>query len=130
MHTWKPSQAAFHSYEEVDGGRGPRRSVRRVLNGEGRLTPERDFTWNGERYRANVTRVAPDHPVTQSEHAHLLTPAYAKESGYAVLTFLERVRGRKGQRRADTFPKRPKVSRHDYWTLGAKTSTEQTWRLS
>jgi hypothetical protein len=125
MSTWTPAQTAFVSYEEVAGPRGRSRSVRRIIEGQGKLTPERDFTWRGNVYRAGITRVAPDADVARSEFAHLLTPAFAKEDGPPVIDFLERVRGRKEQCRPSILPQRNSAkSPHDYWRLGPPR-----WRL-
>jgi hypothetical protein len=82
---------------EIAVSRGRRRNV---MGGEGMLTPKSNFTWGGELYEAGRTRVTPDHPVTASNFAGLLKPAYAKESSHEVLRFLERrVAERKGTRR-------------------------------
>jgi hypothetical protein len=66
------------------------RRRRNVIGGEGMLTPERTFTWDGIVFKAKVTRVAPDHPVTATKFVDLLKPAYDKESSPEVLRFLER----------------------------------------
>jgi hypothetical protein len=95
-------------YHEVSGP--SRCGRRRVLAGEGMLTPTRDFTWRGERFRARVTRVSPDHEVAKSRHAQLLTPAYAKESGHEVLRFLERICGERSGHRG----------RREPWRLGPR----------
>jgi hypothetical protein len=121
----KSSNAAFLTFQEVSGPRERSRSVRRIIEGEGKLTPSTTFVWRGDTYEAGTCRVTPDHEVTRSEFAHLLVPAYAKESGHAVLDFLETTRGRRGQRRASIFPKRnSRQSPHDYWRLGPPR-----WRL-
>jgi hypothetical protein len=118
----KSSQMAFTTYQEVSGPRRRGRTTRRVMAGEGMLRPSQSFTFQGERYNPATTRVSVDHPVCQSPHADLLVPAYEKESGHAVLEFLERTRGRKGQRRAK--------SPHDYWKLDRKDpDTRPSWRL-
>jgi hypothetical protein len=62
------------------------------------LAVRESFVWRGERYQAGVTRVAPEHPVTSSQHASKLGPAYERERGFDVLRFLERTRG-KGRKR-------------------------------
>jgi hypothetical protein len=111
-----------YAQTEKAASRG-RRSKRRVAEGQGMLTPERTFTWRGDVYGAGITRVAPDADVARSEYAHLLTPAFAKEDGLPIIEFLERVRGRKEQRRASIVPNRNK-SPHDYWRLGPPS-----WRL-
>jgi hypothetical protein len=68
------SAKAFAAHAEA--GRG----MRRVIEGEGMLTPGRPFTWRGERLEPNRDRVAPDHEVCYSQFAHLLRPAYEKEA--------------------------------------------------
>jgi hypothetical protein len=105
-----------------------RRTKRRVAEGQGMLTPSRTFTWRGETYKAGVSRVAPDAGVASSEFAHLLTPAYEKEDGHAILEWLERNRGRKqGQRRATTGRGH---SPHDFWRLDSKDAdSDPSWRL-
>jgi hypothetical protein len=64
---------------------------RKVVAGEGMLVVRKSFTWQGERYKAGVTRVSPQHAVCDSEYADLLKPAYERESSPAVLRFLERL---------------------------------------
>lgn len=91
------------------------RARRRRLAGEGMLVVRRSFTWRGEPYKAGVTRVTPDHPVCQSEHAGLLQPARKNEASPAVLRFM--------RRRAEGT--RPAYRRADYWRLGP-----EAWRLS
>ena len=107
---------SFTTYQEVtvDGRAGRRR----VVAGEGMLVVQKSFTWQGERYRAGITRVSPDHPVCQSEHADLLKPAYERESSPAVLRFLER---RLAQR---SRPARRRLG-GESWRLRAR----QSWRL-
>jgi hypothetical protein len=107
---------SFTTYQEVtiDGRAGRRR----VVAGEGMLVVQKSFTWQGERYRAGITRVSPDHPVCQSEYADLLEPAYERESSPAVLRFLERrlaERSRPARRRPGG----------ESWRLRAR----QSWRL-
>ncbi len=85
MSSWNSKHAAFNTYLEAGRGR------RRVLSGEGMLTPSRPFTWNGQHFEPDRARVVPDHPVAFSEYAHLLRPAYDKEAGMPVRRFLERV---------------------------------------
>jgi hypothetical protein len=122
MNTWNGEQAAFHAYEEVAGPRGRRNGVRNVAGGEGTLTPDRTFVWNGVTYTAGITRVAPDHPVTQSEYAVHLVPAYDREASWPIVQFLERqLRERSRERRGFVFPKR---SRETSWRLGSPC-----WRL-
>jgi hypothetical protein len=107
---------SFTTYQEVTAeGRAGRRNV---VAGEGTLVVQKNFTWQGERYRAGITRVSPDHPVCDSEYAALLKPAYERESSPAVLRFLER-------RLAD--PSRPARRRPggESWRL----SPRQSWRL-
>jgi transcriptional regulator with XRE-family HTH domain len=77
---------------------GPRPGGRRVLAGEGMLEVRETFIWRGETFKAGLTRVHPDHEVCFSEHAGKLGPAYDKESGHAVLAFLERTRSGRRQR--------------------------------
>jgi hypothetical protein len=116
--TWNGDQAAFHSYEEVAGPRG-RRAPRDVAGGEGTLTPDRTFVWQGVTYTKNVTRVAPDHPVTRTEHAVHLVPTYAREASWPIIQFLERqLRERSGERRGRVFPKRSR-STSTSWRLGS-----------
>jgi len=82
------------------------------------LTPTRSFTWRGETFKAGTTRVAPDHPVAGSEHAHLLEPAYGKESGNEILRFLERMAATPAGRPTVRKPwhvERPKPSKR--WRL-------------
>src|SRR6476619_4660907 len=83
-HRPNPSLSSSHEFS------GPRRS-RRVIAGEGMLTPVRDFTWRGDRWVASRDQVAPDHEVVQ-EHPERFTACYAKESDPGVLAFLERKR--------------------------------------
>ena len=83
------SDLAFGSWDEISG---PGRVLfRRILAGEGMLTPVKDFTWRGDRWLADRDHVVPDHEVVR-EHPELFTPAYAKERSIAVLRFLERKR--------------------------------------
>jgi hypothetical protein len=94
---------------------GPRRS-RRVIAGQGMVTPVADFTWRGERWVADRDHVVPDHEVVQ-EHPERFTPCYVKEDGVEVLAFLERRRAlrerepwRLGPARAKR-PTQPKLAR-------------------
>src|SRR5215207_5714255 len=109
----------MNSYDETAASRG--RRTKRILAGEGMLTPSQTFVWRGDTYTAGQTRVAVDHEVTRSEFAHLLTPAYEKEAGLRIIEFLERVRGRKGQRRGSILPQRDCLSS---WSKGSAP-----WRL-
>jgi hypothetical protein len=125
MNKWTSGQAAFHSYQEVHGPPGRRRSRRNIAEGEGMLVAERDFTFQGERYRAGVSRVAPDAAIAQSEYARWLVPAYSKEAGLPVLQWLERqLHQRTGGRRCRT------TSGRDYWRLSDRPSSSQGWRLT
>jgi hypothetical protein len=107
---------SFTPYQEITAdGRAGRRNV---VAGEGMLVVRKSFTWQGERYQAGVTRVSPDHPVCDSEHADLLKPAYERESSPTVLRFLERrlaERSRPARRRPGG----------ESWRL----SPRQSWRL-
>jgi hypothetical protein len=98
----------------VDGRAGRRR----VVAGEGMLVVRKSFTWQGERYRAGITRVSPDHPVCDSEHADLLKPAYERESSPTVLRFLERRLAEQSR------PARRRLG-GESWRLHAR----QSWRL-
>jgi hypothetical protein len=90
------------------GTMGRRR--RNVIAGEGMLTPERTFTWDGIVFKAKVTRIAPDHPVAESEFADWLRPAYDKDATVEVMRFLERrLAERTATRREDGRP---------HWWLG------------
>ena len=107
---------SFTTYQEVtvDGRAGRRK----VVAGEGMLVVQKSFTCQGERYRAGITRVSPDHPVCDSKHAALLKPAYERDSSPAVLRFLERrlaERSRPARRRPGG----------ESWRL----RTRQSWRL-
>jgi hypothetical protein len=81
------SHPAFRSSHEFSG---PRRT-RRVIAGEGMVTPVQDFTWRGDQWIANRDHVVPEHEVVQ-EHPERFTPCYPKESSPGVLAFLERKR--------------------------------------
>jgi hypothetical protein len=118
----KERTMSFTTYQEVatDG-----RARRRKLAGEGMLMVQKSFTWRGERYKAGVTRVSPDHPVCDSQHGNLLTPAYDRESSPAVLRFLER-------RIAQQSPPAAWGRRGEFWRLGGKSwrlPARQSWRL-
>ena len=90
------------------------RRRRNVLAGEGMLTPQRTFTWDGIVFKAKVTRVAPDHPVVQSEFADLLKPAYDKDATPEVMRFLQR---RLATRTARDIAPGSQADR-PYWWLG------------
>jgi hypothetical protein len=110
---------SFTSYQEVAADRAGRRNV---VAGEGMLVVRKSFTWQGERFKADVTRVSPHHPVCDSEHADLLEPAYERESSPAVLRFLERrlaERSRPAGRRRGGEPWR---LGGEYWRLSARQS--------
>jgi hypothetical protein len=96
------------------------------MAGEGMLRPSQSFTFQGERFNPATTRVSVDHPVCRSPHADLLVPAYEKESGHAILQFLE---GRKrGQQRRATTGRG--YSPREHWRIDDKDSdTQSTWRL-
>jgi hypothetical protein len=96
------------------------RRRRNVIGGEGMLTPERTFTWDGIVFKAKVTRVAPDHPVAESEFADLLRPAYAKDATPQVMRFLERrLAARTGARPRGGREGAPgKPGDRPYWWLG------------
>jgi hypothetical protein len=102
--------------ETADGRRGYR-----VTRGEGMLTPSRDFTWRGERFRAGFERVAPDHPVARSELARLLEPAYEREASPPVAQFLER---QIAHARAE-HPRRPRLPGKRL----PPTPARRSWRL-
>ena len=115
---------SFTTYQEVtvDGRAGRRK----VVAGEGMLVVQKSFTWQGERYRAGITRVSPDHPVCDSEYAELLKPAYERESSPVVLRFLERQLAQ----RSRPAHRRPSGEllwrlRGESWRLPAR----QSWRL-
>jgi hypothetical protein len=113
---------SFTTYQEVPvNGRDGRR---KVIAGEGMLVAQKGFTWQGERYKAGVTRVSPDHAVCDSEHADLLKPAYERECSPVVLRFLERrlaERSRPARRRPGG----------EHWRLGSESWRLRTrqWRL-
>ncbi len=71
--------------EEV-GMSGRRRH--RILAGSGMLAVRQSFTFDGERYKAGLTRIAPDHSAAQA-HPDKLGPANPKEDGFEVLRWLE-----------------------------------------
>ena len=81
------SDLAFRSSQEISG----RHRTRRVVAGEGFLTPVKDFTWQGDKWIAGRDRVVPDHEVVR-DHPELFTPCYHKESDPAILKFLQRKR--------------------------------------
>jgi hypothetical protein len=66
------------------------RRRRNVIAGEGMLTPERTFTWDGIVFTAGTTRVSTDHAVTESEFVDLLRPAYDQDATLEMMRFLER----------------------------------------
>jgi hypothetical protein len=108
------SDAAFRGSHELSG---PHRS-RRVIAGQGMLTPVQDFTWRGDRWVADRDRVVPEHDAVQ-EHPLRFTPCYPKEDSSAVLAFLERKRAlrqrepwRLGPSRAKR-PTQPKLARSE-----------------
>jgi transcriptional regulator with XRE-family HTH domain len=112
----RSQQMSFTTHHEISGpGRFARR---RTLAGEGMLTPNRDFVWRGELFRAGVTRVAPDHEVAKSEHAPLLIPAYQRESGHEILRFLQRTRGQQAR------PRTRRQASDQRWRVGG-----ESWRL-
>jgi hypothetical protein len=109
------------SGSEIGLGLKSRAARRKIIAGEGMLVANKSFTWEGERYRAGITRVSPDHPVCDSQYANLLKPAYDGESSLAVLRFLER-------RRAEQPRPCPGSER---WRLGAPywRLRRRSWRL-
>jgi hypothetical protein len=98
------------------------RRPHRVMGGEGMLTPSRDFTWRGERFRAGSDRVAPDHPLARSELARLLEPACEREASPSVARFLERqiaqARARDPQRPRLPGKRLPPTPARRPWRLG------------
>jgi hypothetical protein len=113
----------FTTYQEVPiHGRAGRR---KVIAGECMLVAQKSFTWQGEHYKAFVTRVSPDHPVCESEHAALLKPAYERESSPVVLRFLERQLAQRSR------PACRRPTGELPWRLGGESwrLARQSWRL-
>jgi hypothetical protein len=76
-----------------DGGEA-RRDVERVVLGKGKLTPIRNFEWNGEKFVGGVTRVAPEAAVCRDpEAARLLRPCWEEEYDARVVELFERSTG-------------------------------------
>jgi hypothetical protein len=78
-----------------DGSR-TRRDIDRVVLGKGMLTPTRSFERNGEKFVANVNRVAPEAAVCRDpEAARLLRPCWEEEYDARVVELFERSTGQR-----------------------------------
>jgi len=83
-----------------------RRARRNVMAGEHMLTPRIPFVFEGETYKPNITRIAVDHPAAAA-HPDDLMPAYERESGAAVLEWLERREDRRSNPRRRAAGREP-----------------------
>ncbi len=101
-----------------------------MLTGEGMLLVDKSFTWRGDVYKAGSTRVSPDHPVTESEFADCLKPAYDQDATVGVMRWLER---RLAAQTTAYEPRQRGVARSKYigapyWRLAPIPGRER-WRL-
>lgn len=115
---WASADAAFHTYEEVGVKKGRSR-----LEGAGKLTPTRAFTFRGKTYTPGQTRCAPTEEAVQAFGGTRFKACLPNEIDERVERALKRGGVTRTVRRAKSYlgtlpPRRRDTTKKESWRLG------------